>query len=145
MATLGQDSDKLITGMQLAQGSTLDSIQSSIKKRDLNSGMFGEGDMLCSPSSSFKAGSISQPLFHHFHGNNLISEGLTSRSNTSVRHPCISSTHSACSLRWLRARGWDVERAFLAICKHADWRIAMMPDGRIDEVSALVGVWSALN
>lgn len=41
----------------------------------------------------------------------------------------IHTTH-----RWLRARGWDVDRTFKAICKHSDWRIAMMPNGRIEEV-----------
>ncbi len=34
--------------------------------------------------------------------------------------------------RWLRARGWDVARAAAAITRHAEWRAAHMPSGRVE-------------
>ncbi len=37
--------------------------------------------------------------------------------------------------RWLRARGWDVERAYRALIKHAAWRIENMPSGKVDPAS----------
>jgi len=37
--------------------------------------------------------------------------------------------------RWLRARGWDIERAYNAIVRHAEWRVTMMPNGKVDEAS----------
>jgi hypothetical protein len=39
--------------------------------------------------------------------------------------------------KWLRARSWDVDRALSAITKHAEWRAANMPTGKVDEVSRM--------
>ena len=40
-------------------------------------------------------------------------------------------------LRWLRARKGDVQAAFAALCVHARWRTAEMPNGRVLEVRKL--------
>ena len=36
--------------------------------------------------------------------------------------------------RWLRARRWEVEVAASSIIAHADWRLTMMPTGRVHPV-----------
>jgi hypothetical protein len=40
--------------------------------------------------------------------------------------------------RWLRARSWDVDRAFGALIKHAEWRAANMPGGCVDKVNIML-------
>jgi hypothetical protein len=40
----------------------------------------------------------------------------------------------ACMRRWLRADGWDVDRAEQRLRDHAKWRTAMAPNGCIEEV-----------
>lgn len=37
--------------------------------------------------------------------------------------------------RWLRARSWDVDRAYASIIKHAEWRATNMPGGKVDEAT----------
>jgi hypothetical protein len=41
--------------------------------------------------------------------------------------------------RWLRARKGDVQAAFAALCSHARWRAAEMPNGRVFEVRRISG------
>lgn len=40
--------------------------------------------------------------------------------------------------KWLIAREWDVPLTYSCIISHAAWRAHTMPNGYIDEVSALV-------
>eukprot|EP00199_Chlamydomonas_sp_CCMP681_P007094 CAMPEP_0119106252 /NCGR_PEP_ID=MMETSP1180-20130426/3997_1 /TAXON_ID=3052 ORGANISM="Chlamydomonas cf sp, Strain CCMP681" /NCGR_SAMPLE_ID=MMETSP1180 /ASSEMBLY_ACC=CAM_ASM_000741 /LENGTH=268 /DNA_ID=CAMNT_0007091539 /DNA_START=84 /DNA_END=890 /DNA_ORIENTATION=+ len=34
--------------------------------------------------------------------------------------------------KWLRARGWDVQKAYNSILKHAAWRVTNMPNGIVE-------------
>lgn len=40
--------------------------------------------------------------------------------------------------RWLRARQWEVEAAASSIMKHAEWRVATMPSGRVSSVRDVI-------